>query len=831
MVQASDVFVSPVFEGSEKRLEVDFQATAATPPSGLRAIARAQWDSLLETAACCIVSARSNAYFDAYVLSESSLFVYPTKAVLKTCGTTKLLAAVPCLLDLAAGLQMTVARCKYSRASYLFPEYQPAPYTDFGAETEILREHFGGLAGGCSSYVLGDALNGLQWHVFVATADQPGSLQQPAQQPTYTLEVCMTDLCPFKAAQFARGPNFVSSAATTASSGISALLPGAQIDDYVFEPCGYSMNGMEGAAFSTIHITPEAGFSYASLELCGYAADGVDVAGVVAKVADIFCPGQLTVSMSVDVNQPYCQWGSSLGLPEGYSFTGSTCQYFNCSGRTAFFNLARGKDADVAPGSPSTVLRQTPSLFSVASAEDVDSDADMSDNKSTASEGDGKNPKPSSSRASEADLEMADTRSAASENTAAAAAAGQASLAGPASAAQLAVKSVPAVLAAFNAMPLAAGDAATLDSYMQRLIAQRGLEDPLYLVDLGALRRLFDAWVAAMPRVQPFYAVKCNPNPAMIALLAAMGAGFDCASEMEVDQVLSHGVAPDDIVYANPCKVPRAIRHAAAKGVNLTTFDTESELQKLAAWHPATSALLRIKADDPNARCQLGNKYGAQPGDCHALLERAKELGVRVTGVSFHVGSGATNPDAFREAIELARRVFDDGLALGFDMQLLDIGGGFCVSHQPEATVDLGAVPAAVNAALEKDFPADTGVRVIAEPGRYFAETAATFACMVYGTRTQTDSDGRLQHDYWITDGLYGSMNCRRGELFNSTVFGPTCDGLDTVLRDYQLPKMANGDWLVFPSMGAYTLAGASNFNGINSTDVNVFYVCSERSA
>lgn len=116
------VFPTPVFEGSEKRIEVDFRLGSA--PAGLRALPRAALDALMEHAACCIVSARHNAHFDAYVLSESSFFVYPDKAVLKTCGTTKLLAAVAPLLELAAGLGMEPRRAKFSRASFLFPEQQ-----------------------------------------------------------------------------------------------------------------------------------------------------------------------------------------------------------------------------------------------------------------------------------------------------------------------------------------------------------------------------------------------------------------------------------------------------------------------------------------------------------------------------------------------------------------------------------------------------------------------------------------------------------------------------------------------------------------------------------
>ena len=130
---------------------------------------------------------------------------------------------------------------------------------------------------------------------------------------------------------------------------------------------------------------------------------------------------------------------------------------------------------------------------------------------------------------------------------------------------------------------------------------------------------------------------------------------------------------------------------------------------------------------------------------------------------------------------------------------------------------------------------------------------------MVFGLRSQKLPDGEQGYDYWITDGLYGSMNSvmydhavlttrplvnqlvneqpvqpkqtsADQQLFKSTVFGPTCDGLDTVLSDYSLPKLRNGDWLVFPNMGAYTLSGASNFNGINSTDIKMCYVWSQRS-
>lgn len=403
------------------------------------------------------------------------------------------------------------------------------------------------------------------------------------------------------------------------------------------------------------------------------------------------------------------------------------------------------------------------------------------------------------------------------------------------------------LLSAFAVQPLPDGSMLSFDSFATSMVKLRGLEDNFYVLDLGIVTRLFKAWFEAMPRVHPFYAVKCNTDKAVLATLAALGAGFDCASDPEVEVVMSLGVPTSRIILANACKRPSDIKAAARRGVNLTTFDTESELLKLTKWHPESEAVLRIRADDPDARCQLGNKYGAEIDTWLPLLQTARQLGVNVVGVSFHVGSGATNPNAFSVAIQLARKAFDLGLQMGFDMRLLDLGGGFCGGKfNANGMVDLGGVPAAVNAALDTYFPEEMGVQVIAEPGRYFAEACATLYCQVFGCR-KLDRNGERIVDYYITDGLYGSMNCLlydhatlaarplfhdcdpSATLVPCTIFGPTCDGLDTVLRDYPLPELENGDWLAFPRMGAYTIAGASKFNGINAVDVHTFYVYSQK--
>ncbi|XP_040383826.1 ornithine decarboxylase-like [Oryza brachyantha] len=361
--------------------------------------------------------------------------------------------------------------------------------------------------------------------------------------------------------------------------------------------------------------------------------------------------------------------------------------------------------------------------------------------------------------------------------------------------------------------------------------AAGGPRSAFHVLDLARVVDLHRGWRRSLPAVRPFYAVKCNPDGAMLAALAALGAGFDCASRAEIEAVLRLGVQPGSIVYANPCKPDAHLEYAAEIGVNLTTYDAEEEVAKVKRCHPRCELLLRIKAPDSgDAKVDLGLKYGANPEEVLPLLRAAQREGVTVAGVSFHVGSGASRADVYRGAIEAARAAFDAAAALGMPpMRILDIGGGFMAGP----TFDEAA--AVINRALERYFGDLPCVEVIGEPGRYFAETAFTLAARVIGKRVR----GELR-EYWIDDGLYGSLNCilmdhyvprprplagaRHGEETHaSTVFGPTCDSLDTVVTGYQLPEMSVGDWLVFDDMGAYTTAAGSNFNGFATSDIKIY--------
>jgi ornithine decarboxylase len=368
---------------------------------------------------------------------------------------------------------------------------------------------------------------------------------------------------------------------------------------------------------------------------------------------------------------------------------------------------------------------------------------------------------------------------------------------------------------------------ATLDAAGDALRALlEGSDENVYVYDLTKVRRTLAAWRALLPDVEAHYAVKCNPDPRLLQTLARAGCAFDCASAAEISLIMDLGVAASRIIYANPCKRATDLRYAAAHGVQLTTFDSLSELDKLMKEAPASRAVLRIFASDPGAKCVLSNKYGALEDEWAPLLVRAQELGVDLVGVSFHIGSGASNPAAFTQAIEQARKLHDLAHSHGFRLSLLDIGGGFTEDNMMD-------MAAAVNGALARWFPPGSGVRCISEPGRLFAETAASLYTSVIGARQR---DG--VREVTMTDSIYGSFNCivndharpmpialRAGDRVATKIFMESCDGGDAFEGLFDLPHLECGDRLMWPNMGAYTLAACSGFNGMPFAQPRVLYL------
>ncbi|KAF7558059.1 hypothetical protein G7046_g5893 [Stylonectria norvegica] len=242
-------------------------------------------------------------------------------------------------------------------------------------------------------------------------------------------------------------------------------------------------------------------------------------------------------------------------------------------------------------------------------------------------------------------------------------------------------------------------------------LCEPGDEDTFFVADLGEVYRQHLRWKKNLPRVRPFYAVKCNPDNQIIKLLAELGTGFDCASKGEIEQVLGLGLGPDNIIYAQPCKTNSYVRYVKAMGVKKMTFDNSDELYKIAKLYPGAELFLRIMTDDAESLCRFSMKFGAAMDTTAALLGLAKQLGLNVVGVSFHVGSGAADPMAYFKAVRDAHLVFQQGHELGFDMHTVDVGGGFSGDT-------FEAMSAVLRTALDEFFPPCSNVAIIAEPGR-----------------------------------------------------------------------------------------------------------------
>ena len=212
-------------------------------------------------------------------------------------------------------------------------------------------------------------------------------------------------------------------------------------------------------------------------------------------------------------------------------------------------------------------------------------------------------------------------------------------------------------------------------------------------------------------------------------MLAALGAGFDCASNNEISQVLAvGGIRPSNIIYANPCKATSFIRNAAKVGVDLMTFDNSDELCKISRLHPGAKCVIRILTDDSKSLCAFGIKFGVPLLTVPVLLNTAKELNLDVIGVSFHVGSGCYDPTVYMDAIGRASSVFEMGREAGYTFSLLDIGGGFEDSLFEQAAEVL-------RMSLERYFPDRSNLTIIAEPGRFYVSKAFKLAVNIIARR------------------------------------------------------------------------------------------------
>ncbi|MBI5382274.1 MAG: type III PLP-dependent enzyme [Opitutae bacterium] len=362
---------------------------------------------------------------------------------------------------------------------------------------------------------------------------------------------------------------------------------------------------------------------------------------------------------------------------------------------------------------------------------------------------------------------------------------------------------------------------------LQKLAKEHGT--PLFVVDHDALRKNYREFKKYLPRVQAYYAVKANPDPAIVRTLFLEGASFDVASMPEfmiVHENIKDMPAKarqdwiwDKIIYANPTK-PVETLEELDQYKPLVTFDNLEEIRKIKKHAPHAGLALRLKVPNTGAMVELSSKFGAAPGEAVDLILAADKLGLVVEGISFHVGSQTTNFENYVQALSLTANIFAEAKDRGYTkMNLIDIGGGVPAPYV--ATVKpVRELAKVINTEIDRLFPKD--IQILAEPGRFMVATAGTSVAKVIGKAVR---DGKPS--YYINDGVYHTYSgvifdhChypikafKKGPTQISAVFGPTCDALDVVSMAENLPALERDDLVYSVNIGAYSHASSTYFNG-----------------
>lgn len=376
--------------------------------------------------------------------------------------------------------------------------------------------------------------------------------------------------------------------------------------------------------------------------------------------------------------------------------------------------------------------------------------------------------------------------------------------------------------------------------------------EPFYVMDMGRVVELMSEWKDHLPRVIPFYSIHCNDDGVLLKLLANYSdVGIFCQNRQNMEKALEY-VGPDRILYANPMWTRSTLSQAMANGVNLLSFESARDLDRILMNHPNAELLLHIcvnaQSEDTSAL------MGCEMENAAELLQLAAASGANCVGVSFTVGAGCDQqPNLYASAIESAAQLFHYGRQLGFNMHILNLGGGFShIQHAFPKTCEY------INSALDYYFPIDdySDICIIATPGRFFAGSAFSLVTNIVGRRsvdlsniTNDDFDsGREAYIYQTNESYYGPFACRlnaiepecrplfdhyldeyKSEHVYGSVVGPTFDDMDVVQQLCRFRPLDEGDWLIWQNMGAYTM---NNKGSLDDEEDNhgpaVFYFASQ---
>ena len=365
------------------------------------------------------------------------------------------------------------------------------------------------------------------------------------------------------------------------------------------------------------------------------------------------------------------------------------------------------------------------------------------------------------------------------------------------------------------------------------LAAEHGT--PLFIIDHDRIRENYRTFKKHLPRVQCYYAVKANSTQQIVETLFREGSSFDVASYNEFMQVYRYirhfekkekkFFVWDKIIFSNTIKDRHTLKKIR-EYKPLVTYDNAAEIVKIRQHCETAGLVLRLKVPDAGSQVEMGSKFGAEPAEGQKLIQQAFDAGLTVEGISFHVGSQCTNFDNYTAALTIASEIFHDARRKGYNLNLLDIGGGFPVPYDPQVP-QFQKLAEILNADFQRLFPDD--IEILAEPGRFIVATAATLVSEIIGKARR---DGKIF--YHINDGVYQTFSgvvydhwipnfsaFRKGDTEICAVVGPTCDSFDKITLSAELPAdLEVGEFLLTENIGAYSTASSTTFNGFDGAKI-----------
>lgn len=349
----------------------------------------------------------------------------------------------------------------------------------------------------------------------------------------------------------------------------------------------------------------------------------------------------------------------------------------------------------------------------------------------------------------------------------------------------------------------------------------RDVRTPVLLMDADRIRDKAGLIGSNVSASRVFYAVKANPDPAVLGLMDSIGLGFEISSEGELRLLADLGVAASRIITSNPVKSERFIREASEYGVGYYAFDSEAEVEKLATEAPGAKVYVRLAVPNEGSEWPLSRKFGVEPDMALDLLRQAAGRGLSPVGITFHVGSQCLNMYNWDTALYKARALWEAAAAEGLRFRVLNIGGGYPICYN-KGVVGVEAIERNIERIIRRNFP--EGPDVFIEPGRSLVGDAGVLVSSVIG-RARRGYEEWVHLDVGVFNGLMESIGgikytyvpedtgdgAARAEF---TVAGPSCDSFDVMATEVPMHPPRVGGHVLVLSAGAYTTSYASEFNG-----------------